>query len=126
MKALRVVALGALLLAAGALSARAQSGGAPNGSAGRRPSPLLDNMLLTEVQKSRIEGITRRYQPEMEAIYESMSAGGDRADARHKRTALFDRMQPEIRAVLTPDQQAIFDRNAAEVKLRMEQVSRQP
>lgn len=124
MKAFRVVALGAVLLVAGAVVARAQAGGAQQGSAGRRPSPLLDNMLLTDMQKSKIEGITRKYQPDMQAIYESMSAGGDRADARQRRTALFEKMQPEIRAVLTPDQQAIFDRNAAEVKLRMEQVSR--
>ena len=125
MKAFRVVALGAFLLVAGAVVARAQSGGGQQGSAGRRPSPLLDNMLLTDVQKSKLEGITRKYQPDMQAIYESMSNGGDRAEARQKRTALFEKMQPEIRAVLTPDQQAIFDRNAAEVRLRMDQLSKQ-
>ena len=126
MKAIRVVALGALLLIAGAVTARAQGGVSQQGQGGRRPDRLLDNMMLTESQKSRIEAITRKYQPEIQAIYESMNNGGDRTDARNKMVALRDRMQPEIRAVLTPDQQAIFDKNAAEQKARLEQMMRQP
>lgn len=126
MKAIRVVALGALLLAVGAVAARAQGGGSPQGQAGRRPDRLLDNMMLTESQKSKIEGITRKYQPEMQAIVESMNGGGDRGDARQKMFALREKMQPEIRAVLTPDQQAIFDKNVAEQKARLDQMMKQP
>jgi Spy/CpxP family protein refolding chaperone len=125
MKAIRVVALGALLLVAGAVTARAQAGATQQGQAGgRRPSPLLDNMMLTDAQKAKIDGINKKYQPEMQAIFESMSNGGDRAEARTKRQALLAKMQPEIRAVLTPDQQAIFDKNAAELNARMEQMGR--
>ena len=123
MKAIRVVALGALLLVAGSLSARAQGSATQQGQ-GRRPSPLLDNMMLTDAQKTKIEAINRKYQPEMQAIFESMSNGGDRAEARQKRKALVEKMQPEIRAVLTPDQQAIFDKNAAALNARMEQMSK--
>ncbi|MDB4878984.1 MAG: hypothetical protein JWL60_430 [Gemmatimonadetes bacterium] len=126
MKAIRIVALGALLLVAGALTARAQGGASQQGQGGRRPERLLDNMMLTESQKAKIESITRKYQPEMQAIYESMNGGADRSEARTKMVALRDRMQPEIRAVLTPDQQAIFDKNAAEQKARLEQMMRQP
>ena len=123
MKAIRVVALGALLLVAGAVSARAQGGATQQGQ-GRRPSPLLENMMLTDAQKAKIEAINKKYQPEMQAIFESMSNGGDRAEARQKRKALVEKMQPEIRAVLTPDQQAIFDKNAAALNARMEQMSK--
>jgi hypothetical protein len=125
MKAIRVVALGALLLIAGAVSARAQSGGSQQGQAGRRPSPLLENMMLTDAQRAKIEGIQRKYQPEIQAIQESMSTGGDRAEAFRKRNALLERMQPEIRAVLTADQQPVFDRNVAEMRARMAQMSKQ-
>lgn len=126
MKAFRVMALGALLLAAGAFTARAQGGAAQQGQAeGRRPDRLLDNMLLTDSQKSKLEGIIRKYQPEREAIAQSMSGGTSRADTWQKMLALRDRMQPEIRAVLTPDQQAIFDKNATEQKARMEQMMKQ-
>ena len=37
-------------------------------------------------------------------------------------SALRDKMTPEIRAVLTPAQQAIYDKNVAEQKARMEQM----
>jgi len=124
MKAFRIVALGALLLIAGALTAHAQ-GGASQGQGARRSDRLLDNMMLTEAQKSRIEGIMRKYQPEVQAIQESAAAGADRNEARNRFVALRDKMQPEIRAVLTPDQQAIFDKNAAEQKARMDQMLRQ-
>lgn len=124
MKAFRVVALGALLLIVGAVSARAQEGATQQGQAGRRPSPLLDNMMLTDAQKAKIEGIHRKYQPELRAIAESVNAGGDRGEAFRKRAALLDRMQPEIRAVLTADQQPIFDKNVAEMRARIAQMSK--
>lgn len=124
MKAIRIVALSALLLVAGALTAHAQ-GGALQSQGARRSDRLLDNMMLTDAQKSRIEGIMRKYQPEMQAIQESAASGADRNEARTRFVALRDKMQPEIRAVLTPDQQAIFDKNAAEQKARMDQMLRQ-
>jgi Spy/CpxP family protein refolding chaperone len=124
MKAIRVVALGALLLVVGAVTARAQAGGSQQGQTGRRPDRLLENMMLTESQKAKIEGINRKYQPEIQAIVESMNNGGDRGEAMQKRNALLEKMQPEIRAVLTPDQQAIFDKNAAEMKARLQAMSK--
>ena len=122
MKAFRVVALGALLLIGGAISARAQEGATQQGQAGRRPSPLLENMMLTDAQKAKIASIHQKYQPELRAIMES--AGGDRTEARRQRAALLDKMQPEIRAVLTADQQPIFDRNVAEARARIAQMTR--
>ena len=122
MKAFRVVALGALLLIGGAISARAQEGATQQGQAGRRPSPLLENMMLTDAQKAKIASIHQKYQPELRAIMES--AGGDRTEVRRQRAALLDKMQPEIRAVLTADQQPIFDRNVAEARARIAQMTR--
>ncbi len=125
MKAIRVMALGALILIASAITASAQGMGGQQGQAGgRRPDRLLDNMMLTDAQKVRIESITKKYQPDMQAIYLAMNSG-DRIDARQKMVALREKMQPEVRAVLTPDQQAIFDKNAAEQKSRMYQLTRQ-
>lgn len=125
MKAIRVVALGVLLLAVGAVSARAQDATQQGQANGRRADRLLDNMLLTDAQKAKIDGITRKYQPELQALRQSMSSGGDRAEGMQKWKSLVEKMQPEIRAVLTPDQQAIFDKNAAEQRARMEQMMRQ-
>jgi Spy/CpxP family protein refolding chaperone len=125
MKTIRVLALGALLLVAGAISARAQGGASQQGQAARRPDRLLDNMMLTESQKAKIEGIMRKYQPDVQALMQARNSGGDRAENVQKLMALRERIEPEIRAVLTSDQQAIFDKNVAEQKVRMEQLMKQ-
>lgn len=126
MKAFRILALGALLVIAGAVAASAQAGGSQRGdAAGRRPDRLLNNLLLTDAQRAKVEGITRKYQPQMQAIYQSMNSGGDRGQVRQQVMALRSQMQPELRAVLTSDQQTIFDRNAAEQNARIEQMMKQ-
>lgn len=126
MKIIRVVALGALLLVAGAVAAQAQGGAAQQGEAARRPDRLLDNMLLTEAQRGKIDRIMRKYQPEVQALMQSRNSGDDRAGSMQKLMALRERIQPEIRAVLTSDQQAIFDRNVAEQQSRMGHLMKQP
>jgi Spy/CpxP family protein refolding chaperone len=82
----------------------------------------LNGIELTDAQKTKVEAIQAKYQPEMQAIRESMQNGGDRAEAFQKMSALRDKMTPEIRAVLTPAQQAIYDKNLADQKARMEQM----
>ena len=127
MKAIRIAALGVALLAgstaiAGAQAtpqAPAQQGG-PGGGRGFNRS--LNGIELTEAQKTKIAEINAKYQPELQAIRDSMQGGGDRAAAFTKMQAVRDKMSPEIRAVLTADQQVIYDKNLAEQKARMEQM----
>jgi hypothetical protein len=52
--------------------------------------------------------------------------GGDRAELMKKSVALRERSSAEIRAILTADQQVVFDKHTAEMKARMEQMQRQP
>ena len=127
MKAIRIAALGVALLAGSAAVASAQAGapapaqqGGPGG--GRGGNRSLNGIELTDAQKTKVAEIQAKYQPEMQAIRESMQGGGDRAEAFKKMQALNDKRNPEIRAVLTPEQQAIFDKNLAEQKARMEQM----
>jgi|SRR5215203_4568482 len=127
MKAFRIAALGVALLAgstaiAGAQAATqapTQQGGPGGGRGGFNRS--LSGIELTEAQKTKVAEIQAKYQPEMQAIRESMQGGGDRAQAFTKMQALNDKRNPEIRAVLTPEQQVIFDKNLAEQKARMDQ-----
>ena len=128
MKAIRIAALGVALLAGSAAVASAQAGGpapaqqgAPGGGRGGF-NRSLNGIELTEAQKAKVAEIQAKYQPEMQAIRESMQGGGDRAEAFKKMQALNEKRNPEIRAVLTPEQQAIFDKNLAEQKARMEQM----
>ena len=127
MKAIRIAALGVALLAGSAAVASAQAGapapaqqGGPGG--GRGGNRSLNGIELTDAQKTKVAEIQAKYQPEMQAIRESMQGGGDRAAAFTKMQAVRDKMNPEIRAVLTAEQQTIFDKNLAEQKARMEQM----
>ena len=80
---------------------------------------------LTSAQKSRLAEIQRKYEPEIAALREEMRTGSDRAEVMRRGAALRERSSAEVRAILTPAQQAVFDRNVAEVKARVEQMQRQ-
>ena len=124
MKAIRIAALVAALLIGGAAIASAQ-GAMQQGGQGRR-NMQLDGIELTDAQKTKLEEIQKKYQPEMMALRTEFQNGGDRAELMKKSVALRDRSSAEIRAILTSDQQVVFDKHTAEMKARMEQMQRQP
>lgn len=125
MKALRIAALGAALLIGGAVTASAQEAAKQQGQPGRRPNMQMNGIELTDAQKVKLEAIQKKYQPEMQSIRESMQNGADRAETMKKMVALRDKSSADIRAILTPEQQAVFDKNVAEQKARFEQMQRQ-
>jgi Spy/CpxP family protein refolding chaperone len=131
MKAIRIAALGVALVVGTAVVASAQgappAGAQQQGGPGRagRPNPQMKDISLTADQQAKIEVINKKYAPEMQVIRESMQSGGDRAEGMKKMNDLRSKIAPEIRAVLTPEQQAIFDKNTAEMKARMEAMSKQ-
>jgi Spy/CpxP family protein refolding chaperone len=120
MKAIRIAALGVALVIGVAATASAQGGAQQQGGPGRRPNMLMVGIdsTLTAEQKAKIDDINKKYQPEQQAIRDAMQAGGDRAEAMKKSADLRAKMQPEIRAVLTATQQAIFDKNVEEMAKR--------
>ena len=128
MKVFRIAALGVALLAGSTAIAGAQNAtpaptqqGGPGGGRGG-VNRALTGIELTDAQKAKVAEISAKYQPEIQAIRESMQNGGDRAETFQKMQALREKMTPEIRAVLTPAQQAIYDKNVAEQKARMQQM----
>ena len=128
MKAIRIAALGVALLAGSTAVAGAQASpqaptqqGGPGGGRGGF-NRTLNGIELTDAQKAKVAEINAKYQPELQAVRESMQGGGDRAEAMKKMQEINDKRNPEIRAVLTADQQVIYDKNLAEQKARMEQM----
>jgi Spy/CpxP family protein refolding chaperone len=118
MKALRIAALGvALVVGSAAVAGAQQQQGAPGGP-GRRPNMLMVGIdsTLTPEQKTKIDAINAKYQPELAALREM--AMTDRDGAMKKRSEIQAKQNPEIRAVLTPAQQAIFDKNLEEMAKR--------
>lgn len=118
MKSLRMAALGVALVIGSASMASAQGGGA--GGPGRVPRPDMRmagiDSTLTADQKTKLEEIARKYAPEQVAIREMQAT--DREGAMKKRAELNAKTSPEMRAVLTPAQQAIFDKNLEEMAKR--------
>jgi hypothetical protein len=72
-----------------------------------------------------MEDIQKKYQPRMMALRDQMMNGGDRAKLMKDSMTLREESAAEIRAILTPDQQVVWDKNMAELKARAEQMQRQ-
>jgi Spy/CpxP family protein refolding chaperone len=126
MKVFRIAALGVALLAgstavAGAQAAAAapQQQGGPGGGGRGGMGRLIAGIELTDAQKAKLAEINTKYAPEMTALREAMQGGGDRAEGMKKMQALRDKMNPEVRAVLTAEQQVVYDKNVEEQKARM-------
>jgi Spy/CpxP family protein refolding chaperone len=125
-KALRMAALGVALLVGGATLAQAQAGGAQQQGERRGGRNMeLNGIELTDAQKVQLEAIQKKYQPEMMSIRNDMMNGGDRAELMKKAADLREKSAKDIRAILTPDQQVVFDKNLAEQRARMQQRQRQ-
>lgn len=99
-----------------------QHQGGPGGFRGRGSQMLFAGIELTDAQKDQIAKIDAKYKAEREAL---RPAGGQMQgppdDAtRAKMTDIRTRANAEYRAVLTADQQKIFDKNIADMKARMD------
>jgi Spy/CpxP family protein refolding chaperone len=88
---------------------------------------MLAGIDLTEAQKDQVQKITEKYILQRQAL---MPAGGMQAGpldnaTRAKMMELTTKQVAEYRAILTADQQKIFDKNIAGMKARMEQRQKQ-
>jgi Spy/CpxP family protein refolding chaperone len=82
---------------------------------------LLKDITLTDAQKAQVKTIREKYAPQQLELRKSAQATGGPPDeaTRAKMMDLQSKQAAEIRAILTADQQATFDKNLAEMKSRM-------
>ena len=127
MKAIRIATLAAALCV-GITSVAAAQGTEPphqgQGEArrgGGMGGMLLKDITLTDAQKDQIKTIREKYLPQqMELRKQAQAVGGPPDEAtRTKIMDLQSKQAAEIRAILTADQQATFDKNVSEMKERM-------
>lgn len=120
MKAIRIAALCvALVIGSATVASAQQQQGAPGGGRGNGRGNMLMvgiDSTLTADQKAKIAEINTKYMPEMQAVRDLMAT--DREGAMKKRAEIQAKQNPEIRAVLTKEQQAIFDKNVEEAAKR--------
>lgn len=100
----------------GATIAVAQAPG--GGFAGRRMERLLQGITLTAEQQAKVDSITAKYRAQMPPF--TPGASPDSA-TRAKMRTLFGNQDEEIRALLTPDQQKVWDQNVTAMRNRMQQ-----
>ena len=112
----RVALATATMLALAASAALAQTpprGAGPGG--GRRMEGLLRGISLTPAQQAQVDSIREHYRSQMPAF--TPGSPPDSA-TREKMREHFRHMVDDIRAVLTPDQQKVWDKNMAQMSER--------
>ena len=90
--------------------ASAQGGGGA-GRGGRGMAALMQNITLTADQQTKVDTIQVKYRAERQALMPAGGGGGMDSTTRAKMMELSNKMYDEIRAVLTEDQQKVFDEN---------------
>jgi len=115
MKVRFAVLAAALVLAVSAMPAVAQQPGpppggmgGPGGGAGRRMAALMNGITLTAPQQALVDSIVAGIRAQMPAFTPGQAPD---PTAMQQRRALSARQDSLVRVVLTPEQQAIFDRN---------------
>lgn len=126
MKAIRIATLAAALCV-GMTSVAAAQGVPPQGQGemrrgGGMGGMLLKDITLTDAQKNQIKTIREKYMPQQMELRKAAQATGGPPDeaTRAKMMDLQNKQAADIRAILTADQQATFDKNLAEMKSRMD------
>ena len=126
------LAVAGLALCAGASVASAQGApaGAPQGPpqggqqgrGGRGMSALFEGITLTDAQQSKVDSIGSKYRAERQKLMPNGMQGGPPDDAtRAKMGEMMDKQAAELRAILTADQQKVFDANVEKRKQAMQQ-----
>jgi len=126
MKAIRIAVLAVALCAGMTSVAAAQGQMEPQGQGGMSRGGgmggmLLKDITLTDAQKAQIKTIREKYMPQQMELRKATQATGGPPDeaTRTKMMDLQNQQAAEIRALLTADQQTVFDKNLAEMKARM-------
>lgn len=124
MSVIRVAAL-AVALCAGMTSIAGAQDTSQRGQAGARRNGgfILKDIQLNAAQTAQVKVIREKYVPRMMELRKATEHTGVAPDeqTRAKMMELQNAQTAEIRAILTPDQQKVLDRNIAEMKARLEQ-----
>jgi Spy/CpxP family protein refolding chaperone len=119
----RILAIAAVALAVSATAAVAQApggmgqgmGGMGQGGPNRRMQAMLQGITLTAPQQAAFDSILAKYQGQMPPF--TPGTPPDSA-TRARRMQLSQARDAELRAVLTTDQQTVWDRNLAAMPQR--------
>ena len=131
MKIVRIASMAIALCVASASLAAAQGrpDSAPQGQRrGMMGGRLLDGITLSDSQQAQMKVIREKYMPKMTELRQAAMATGAPPDSatRAKMMELQTSYNAEIRAILTTDQQVVFDKNIADEKERRAKMAPPP
>ncbi len=120
MKVIRFLAAAAMALTATTAMAQGgpPAGGAPGGQrGGGGTARLLVDITLTDAQKAKVDSIVTAARAESMKLREEATAGGGAPgpEVMQKMMAVTAKRNEAIKAVLTPEQAAQFDKNVAAI-----------
>ena len=107
----------ALLLVATTTTASAQDGQRRGG--GNRAAALLQGITLTAEQQAKVDTLSQKAMGDMMALRADSTMAPD--VRRQKGGEIFNKQVEAIKALLTAEQKAVFDKNVADMQARMQQ-----
>jgi Spy/CpxP family protein refolding chaperone len=111
MRRINIAAFSLMLIAAASAPVMAQGNGGgrmdPAQMAQRSSDRLMTGITLSAAQSDSVKAINARYVKDLQG-----AMGG--TDMRTKMTELRTKQRTDLRAVLTPEQQPVFDKNVAD------------
>lgn len=126
MRTVRMAVLALAMTAGMATLAEAQEGrrGGGRGMGGGANVPmLLEGITLSEAQQVKADSLVLKFAEQQQALRAEMQAGGggDREAMMARMIEIRDKQLAEIKAILTEDQHAVFDKNVETMRSRMQQ-----
>lgn len=124
MKKLQMLVLAGLMISSASLAVaqdpQPQGQGQGRGMGGNRGmAMLMQGITLTAEQQVQVDSIAAKYQAQRQALMADQTL--DQDARRAKGRELMGKQQEEIKAVLTPEQKAVFEKNVADMQARMQQ-----
>ena len=114
MKRIRFFAGLATLCALAAPAAYAQGGGGQG--RGRQMEMLMQGITLSDAQKASVDSIGQVYRAQMPPTQQGTPPD---SATRAKRMEVMQKQVTAVRAVLTPEQQKVFDKNLEDMRANM-------
>jgi Skp family chaperone for outer membrane proteins len=124
MRILRMAAVALAVTVGGASLMEAQEGrrGGGRGMGGVNVPMLLEGITLTDAQQAKADSLVTKFAEQQQALRaELQGGGGDMQTAMGRMTDMRDKQLAELKAILTEDQQKVFDKNVEALQARMQQ-----
>ena len=116
MKHIRILAVLAAVFTFAAPAAYAQGGGGDQGRGGWQMEMLMQGITLTDAEEASVDSIGQSFRAQMPAFTPGQPPD---SAARAKRMEVMGKQNAAIRAVLTADQQKVFDKNLEDTRATM-------